>query len=38
MDKDLTGFNAGRKAVLSFFLFINSGLEESDNREAISEA
>lgn len=37
MDKDLTSFNAGRKAALSFFIFINSWLEEADNGEAIGE-
>ena len=37
MDKDLTSFNAGRKAPLSFFIFVNSGLAEADNGEAIGE-
>ena len=37
MDKGLTSFNAGRKAALSFFVIVNSGLAESDNGEAIRE-
>jgi len=37
MDKDLTSFNAGRKAALSFFIFVNSWLAEANYGEAIGE-